>query len=162
MKEHETVVQLSIPADAQFIDIARLTLYGLAAKMGFSYEEIEDMKVAVSEACNNAVLHAYNGKSGMIHLRFEMGDDALTIVIKDEGKGFDYKQAAKRAVPLSVMPLEDVKVGGLGLFLMEALMDDVSVNTTDGTEVRLTKFRHHGEGEHAHECISSSSVQEQA
>ncbi|OKO96753.1 anti-sigma B factor RsbW [Geobacillus proteiniphilus] len=162
MKEHETVVQLSMPADAQFIDVARLTLYGLAAKMGFSYEEIEDMKVAVSEACNNAVLHAYNGRGGVIHLRFEMRADALSIIIKDEGKGFDYKRAAKQAAPLSAKPLEDVKAGGLGLFLMEALMDDVTVTTKGGTEVRLTKFRHRGEGEHAHDSISPSSVQEQA
>ncbi|ADU95862.1 anti-sigma B factor RsbW [Geobacillus sp. Y412MC52] len=162
MKEHETVVQLSIPAHAQFIDVARLTLYGLAAKMGFSYEEIEDMKVAVSEACNNAVLHAYNGRGGVIHLLFEMRADALSIIIKDEGKGFDYKRVAKQAAPLSAKPLEDVKAGGLGLFLMEALMDDVTVTTKGGTEVRLTKFRHRGEGEHAHDCISPSSVQEQA
>ncbi|KPC97354.1 Serine-protein kinase RsbW [Geobacillus sp. BCO2] len=130
--------------------------------MGFSYEEIEDMKVAVSEACNNVVLHAYNGRSGDIHLRFEMSADALSIVIKDEGKGFDYERAAKQAASLSGKPLKDVKVGGLGLFLMEALMDDVRVTTKGGTEVRLTKFRHHGEGEHAHDCISPSSVQEQA
>ncbi|MCK7607725.1 anti-sigma B factor RsbW [Geobacillus stearothermophilus] len=162
MKEHETIVQLSIPADAQFLDIVRLALYGLAAKMGFSYEEIEDMKVAVSEACNNVVLHAYNGRSGDIHLRFEMSADALSIVIKDEGKGFDYKRAIKQAASLSGKPLQDVKVGGLGLFLMEALMDDVRVTTKGGTEVRLTKFRLHGEGEHAHDCISPSPVQEQA
>ncbi|TRY44295.1 anti-sigma B factor RsbW [Geobacillus sp. LEMMJ02] len=162
MKEHETVVQLSIPADAQFIDVARLTLYGLAAKMGFSYEEIEDMKVAVSEACNNAVLHAYNERGGVIHLCFEMRADALSITIRDEGKGFDYKRVSKQTAPLSAKPLEDVKAGGLGLFLMEALMDDVTVTTKGGTEVRLTKFRHHGEGEHAHDCISPSSVQEQA
>lgn len=105
MKEHETIVQLSIPADAQFLDIVRLTLYGLAAKMGFSYEEIEDMKVAVSEACNNVVLHAYNGRSGDIHLRFKMSADALSIVIKDEGKGFDYKRAIKQAASLSGKPL---------------------------------------------------------
>lgn len=52
-------VVLNLPATADFVDIVRLNLYGIAAKMGFSYEDIEDMKVAVSEACNNSVLYAY-------------------------------------------------------------------------------------------------------
>ena len=42
-------VTLNLPATADYVDIVRLNLYGVASKMGFSYEDIEDMKVAVSE-----------------------------------------------------------------------------------------------------------------
>ncbi|MDB4867327.1 MAG: rsbW, partial [Cohnella sp.] len=48
-------VTLTVPAQAEYVDLIRLTLYGIASKMKYSFEEIEDMKVAVSEAVNNAV-----------------------------------------------------------------------------------------------------------
>lgn len=57
-------VTLTLPAEAEYIDLVRLTLYGISSRMGFSYEEIEDMKVAVSEACNNVVVHAYEPGQG--------------------------------------------------------------------------------------------------
>ncbi|NUK29997.1 anti-sigma B factor RsbW [Parageobacillus sp. VR-IP] len=161
MKEFEQVVQLSIPAKAEFIDLARLSLYGVAAKMGFSYEDIEDMKVAVSEACNNVVLHAYDDEPGRIDLRFEMQPDAIRIIVKDYGKSFNYEQEAKQAASLHHQSLDAAKIGGLGLFMMQALMDQVEVLTIDGTEVILTKFLNRNEGEHNHEFISSSSIQEQ-
>lgn len=55
----ESNVTLTVPALPEYVDLVRLTLYGVASKMKFTFEDIEDMKVAVSEACNNAVLHAY-------------------------------------------------------------------------------------------------------
>jgi serine/threonine-protein kinase RsbW len=161
MKQLEQVVQLSIPAKAEFIDLARLSLYGVAAKMGFSYEDIEDMKVAISEACNNAVLHAYDDETGRIDLRFEMHPDAIRIIVKDYGKSFNYEQEAKQTASLHRQSLETAKTGGFGLFMMQALMDQVEVSTIDGTEVILTKFRNRNEGEHNHEFISSSSTQKQ-
>ncbi|MFK7696288.1 anti-sigma B factor RsbW [Paenibacillus sp. HJGM_3] len=133
-------VSLSIPAQAAYLDIVRLTLYGIAVKAGFSFEDIEDMKVAVAEACNNAILHAYEGRNaGLVELKFELEDGRIVIHVKDEGVSFDYEHAALRVVPLHDQPLREAKVGGLGLFMMQALMDDVQVNTERGTEVILTK-----------------------
>ncbi|MFD0869589.1 rsbW protein [Chlamydia abortus] len=134
-------VSLKVPADAEFIDIVRLTLYGIASKWGFSYEEIEDMKVAVAEACNNAVLHAYQGEEkGQMEIRFEMREDGIRISVKDEGSSFDYEQKESQAESLHDKPLSEVSEGGLGIFMMQALMDEVQVHTQSGTEVILTKF----------------------
>lgn len=66
MKAEAQRVTLKLPATADFVDIVRLNLYGIASKMGFSYEDIEDMKVAVSEACNNSVLYAYGEENGIV------------------------------------------------------------------------------------------------
>lgn len=137
---NNSCVHLTIPAKAHFLDIVRLTLYGIASKAGFSFEEIEDMKVAVAEACNNAILHAYKGSSpGNIELRFELADHGITIRIKDEGSSFDYEHIALRATSLHDQPLSEAKIGGLGIFMMQALMDHVEVNTDLGTEVVMTK-----------------------
>ena len=57
--------------------------------MGFSYEDIEDMKVAVSEACNNSVLYAYSHEGGMVEVVFEVDGETLSIIVKDEGASFE-------------------------------------------------------------------------
>lgn len=150
MKANEEVVLLQVPASAEYIDLVRLTLYGLAVKIGFSYEEIEDMKVAVSEACNNAVLYAYGDLAPgatmsapevapRIEVRFIKQSDALSIVVKDDGRSFDAAAAARKAQPATGKSVDELQAGGLGLYLMQALMDQVEVNSEMGTEVVLTK-----------------------
>ncbi|MGO4537522.1 anti-sigma B factor RsbW [Paenibacillus sp. 2TAB19] len=133
-------ITVTIPAEAQYINIVRLALYGIAEKAGFSFEQMEDMKVAVTEACTNAVLHAYeSGQSGMIHIRIELDKQGICIRVKDDGNSFDYDNATQQFVSHHLKSLNDVKAGGLGLFLMHALMDNVEVRTDRGTEVILTK-----------------------
>ncbi|WP_419874738.1 anti-sigma B factor RsbW [Candidatus Pristimantibacillus sp. PTI5] len=134
-------IHLTIPARAEFIDIVRLTLFGIANKAGFSYEEIEDMKVAVTEACTNVVLHAYgNSRPGEIEISFELEGNGITIRIKDEGTSFKYEPAGNKSVTLHDKELSEVTSGGLGLFMMHALMDKVEIFSGRGTEVILTKL----------------------
>lgn len=141
MNDDVQKVILQLPASADYVDIVRLNLYGIASKMGFSYEEIEDMKVAVSEACNNSVLYAYDQEDGMVDVVFEVGDDTLSITVKDEGESFDGVDHAAERLSLHDKELGDVQVGGLGFYLMQALMDDVSVvsEAGKGTTVTLIK-----------------------
>ncbi|NMM53236.1 anti-sigma B factor RsbW [Paenibacillus aquistagni] len=134
-------VRLSIPAQAEYVDLVRLTLYGIAHQMGFSFEDIEDMKVAVSEACNNAVLYAYKRDGGIVDIVFNVGDQELELVIRDEGESFDAEEKTQEPGAWHDTPLEDVETGGLGFYLMQALMDDLEVNSMEGrgTEVRMKK-----------------------
>ncbi|WP_044482231.1 anti-sigma B factor RsbW [Paenibacillus antibioticophila] len=131
-------IVISLPAHAEYVDIVRLNLYGVASKMGFSYEEIEDMKVAVSEACNNSVLYAYKDRAGMMEVVFEVQNDALSITVKDEGESFE--SWGERSA-LHDKDLSDAQIGGLGFYLMQALMDDVSVvnEAGKGTKVVMTR-----------------------
>lgn len=135
-------VRLVIPALAEYIDVARLCLYGMATKAGFSYEEIEDMKVAVGEACNNAVLHAYpEPGEGMVEISFEQDETSFIIKVKDNGGSFNHEDVLEQAAPVQAESIKELQVGGLGIYLMQALMDEVSVRTEHGTEVTLTKYR---------------------
>ncbi|NQX70166.1 anti-sigma B factor RsbW [Paenibacillus alba] len=136
------VVRLKIPATAEYLDIVRLSLYGVATKLGFSYEDIEDMKVAVSEACNNAVLHGEpeSGHAGQIEISYESGDGKLVVKVKDDGTGFNYQEHSENAAPLAGASPSELQPGGLGIYLMQALMDEVVVNTDAGTEVTLVKY----------------------
>ena len=135
-------VSITIPAEAEYLDIVRLSLYSFATKAGFSFEEIEDMKVAVSEACNNAVLHAYgDADTGMIDLRFENDGERLVITVQDYGHSFVNTVVPGNGVPGEREEISELSVGGLGIFLMEALMDEVQVHTDDtaGTKIVLSK-----------------------
>lgn len=141
MKAESQSVKLNLPATADFVDIVRLNLYGIASKMGFSYEEIEDMKVAVSEACNNSVLYAYGEENGVVEVIFNFDDSELAITVKDEGESFERVEQREGAATLHDKDLNEVQIGGLGFYLMQALMDDVNVTSESGkgTEVVLTK-----------------------
>lgn len=145
MKAIDEVVTLQVPATAEYVDLVRVTLYGIAAKMGFSYEDIEDMKVAVSEACNNAVLHAYNhafatsSAEQRMQIEFVKSPHALSIVVQDNGHNTNAVAEAPQISPLLGRSIDEINSGGLGLYLMQALMDQVEVLTEAGTRVTLTK-----------------------
>jgi serine/threonine-protein kinase RsbW len=141
MNHINRTVSMTLPAEAEFIDVVRLTLYGICNKAGFSYEDIEDMKVAVAEACNNVVVHAYQpGNGGTMEVRFELVGNGLRVHVKDEGNSFDFAEKAEKAESLHDKSLEEAQVGGLGIYLMQALMDNVEVISGRGTEVILTKW----------------------
>lgn len=59
MKNNADYIEMKVPAQPEYVGIIRLTLSGVASRMGYTYDEIEDLKIAVSEACTNAVQHAY-------------------------------------------------------------------------------------------------------
>ncbi|MDR6227565.1 anti-sigma B factor RsbW [Desmospora profundinema] len=134
-------IELAIPAKAQYVGVVRLTVSGIANRMGFDYDEIEDMKLAVAEACTNAVDHAYSGKAGNIVIQFRIYRDRLEVMVKDEGNSFDIDCVKRRSGPIdSRLPLTAMRERGLGLHLMETLMDRVEINGSQGVVVTLTKF----------------------
>ncbi|GIP40034.1 serine-protein kinase RsbW [Paenibacillus sp. J31TS4] len=135
-------VTLTIPAEADYLDLVRLSLYGFAHRLGYSYEEIEDMKVAVSEACTNAVLHAYPGeRDGRITISYEKRPNELEIRIKDRGAGFAeaVPQLSQVRLPERPASIHEWEPGGMGIYLMRALMDDVEIAQEEGTEIILKK-----------------------
>ncbi|MBO3444581.1 ATP-binding protein [Clostridium sp. CCUG 7971] len=123
---------MEISSNPEYVGIIRLTTSGIANKIGFSIDDIEDMKVAVSEACTNAIKHS---NDNVFNITFSILENGLTIEIQDNGKGYDIENA--------VQPdLENPKENGLGLFIIQTLMDDVSIESKEnqGTIVRMTKY----------------------
>jgi serine/threonine-protein kinase RsbW len=133
-------IRLKIPAHADYVDLVRLCLYGIASKMGFSIEAIDDMKVAATEACNNAVLHANpQGEVNRIDIVFEITETNLTIRVIDKGSSFNFSETIAKESSMHNLEISELRSSGLGLYLMQALMDKVTVLTENGTEVILTK-----------------------
>jgi serine/threonine-protein kinase RsbW len=80
-------IEMKIPAKPEYIGVIRLTLSGIANRIGYTYEEIEDIKIAVSEACTNAVQHAYSkDENGEVIVGFGIYEDKLELMVVDNGK----------------------------------------------------------------------------
>ncbi len=128
-------IKLTIPSLSDYVGVARLTASGIANRMKFTHEDIEDIKIAVSEACTNAVQYAYGDSLGEIEMAFGIYDDKLEIVISDSGKGFDIES------DVTTQEDDPEKIGlGLGIVFMRSLMDQVDYNTSEtGTTVTLVK-----------------------
>ncbi|GIO24312.1 anti-sigma B factor RsbW [Oceanobacillus sp. J11TS1] len=135
-------IEMKVPAKADYIGVTRLTLSGIASRMGFSYDAIEDLKVAISEAVTNAVEHAYEeNESGEITVGFGLYEDRVEIIVADRGGSFNLEEVKNETGPYSSdEPVEKIREGGFGLFLIEALMDEVKINNKYGVMVIMTKY----------------------
>lgn len=125
-------IKMEMNANPDYVGIIRLTTSGIANKIGFSVDDIEDLKVAVSEACTNAIKHSQDNK---FSIAFNILENGVNIEIKDNGKGYN-------ASSIRTPDLENPKENGLGLFIIQALMDDVIVESKDGegTTIKMTKY----------------------
>lgn len=142
MKADFDYVEMKIPAKPEYVGVIRLTISGIASRMGFSYEVIEDIKIATSEAVTNAVQHAYqSNEGGEIVVGFALYEDRLEVMVSDSGKSFDFKETKKATGPYKDHEnVEFLREGGLGLYLIESLMDEVNIQLNQGVSVFMTKY----------------------
>ncbi|WP_411842606.1 anti-sigma B factor RsbW [Salinicoccus sp. HZC-1] len=135
-------IEMKFPSSAEYVGLIRLTLSGVLSRAGASYDQIEDSKIAVSEAVTNAVKHAYGEEqTGDVLVGFAVYSDKVEIIVADHGQSFNYEDVRKELGPYT----EDDNVnylreGGLGLFLIEALMDEVYIKKDPGVTISMTKF----------------------
>ncbi|RBP42874.1 ATP-binding protein [Garciella nitratireducens] len=125
-------ISLSLPNAPEYVSVVRLTLSGIANRMGFDIEAIEDLKVAVAEACTNAITHGCGDCNYTIE--FSILKDRLQIEISDKGRGFDYNL-------IQEPDLSQPREGGLGIFIIKSLMDEVKFfkNNNCGTKIIMSK-----------------------
>ena len=101
-----------------------------ARQIGFDDRGAYAVQMAVDEACSNIIKHGYGGESkGEISLEFQPLDDGLQVTIRDQGAPFDPKSVP---APDLTAPIEKRDEGGLGLFLMHQLMDEVNFSFGSG------------------------------
>ncbi|MDZ7291993.1 MAG: SpoIIE family protein phosphatase [candidate division KSB1 bacterium] len=133
--------QLKVPAHIDYLADLRDFVTRVGKKHGFSDRVINAFKLAIDEAGTNIMRHAYRdtGGEGFITIRAIVKKDNLTICLIDQGKYFDPKHVKDPDLQRYV---EIGKKGGLGIFIMRRLMDDIEYRKTEeGNELRLTKNR---------------------
>ncbi|MBC8139851.1 MAG: ATP-binding protein [Armatimonadetes bacterium] len=134
------VVTLTIPCAAEYVGTARLTILGVASRMGFSYDQVEDIRLAVGEACTNAIARAEESEAksaATITISSHIEPTQLVVEIEDTvgDSGGSTDADLDRTTGEEVNPAE------LGALLMEILVDEVAVQIKPtGTHVRLTKY----------------------
>ncbi len=131
-------VEVTIPARAEFVSVARLTAATVAARQGFTYDEIEDLKIAVGEACTSLIVSGTDPGRPMT-VRFLLGDDALEIQVETQGPAITLHSS--KAGADEDVPLDESR---LGIFLMQCLVDEVEARhdaAAGTTQVRLVKHR---------------------
>lgn len=135
-------IEMKVPAKADYVSVMRLSISGIATRMGFTYEDIEDMKVAISEAITNAVTHAYNNdEDGEVTIGFGVYENRLEIMVADHGGSFNLDEIKGSIGPYEPdESVETLREGGFGLFLVESLMDKVEIDNHDGVIVLMTKY----------------------
>jgi hypothetical protein len=116
-------VRLAVPARPEFVGLARVTAAGLASRLGFTFDQVEDLRLAIDEMCFG--LTGSKGKDGILELRFLLSPEGLTV----EGKG-------------SFSPPGPVHLSELSKVILDALVDEHSISDgADGPRFRLMKKR---------------------
>ncbi len=133
-------MDLRFPARPENVGLARVAVAAFASRLPFTLPELEEIKVAVSEAVSNAVVHAYDGGAGAVRVRAARRDDrVLEIVVSDSGRGIEDVRRARE-------PSFTTAPGrmGLGFAFMEAFMDGVEVTSTPGRGTRVRMWKRAG------------------
>lgn len=125
-------VELTLPAQAESVALARHLVRGLVDVLGWSDERRTDISIAVTEACTNVVLHAYPDGGGIYEVLAWAEPERLAVTVRDYGRGISPH------LPSAAAGL------GLGLPLMLAIGEEVSFasNGNGVTEVRMTFLSH--------------------
>ena len=131
-------MKLIIEAKSQNESFARSVVAAFFVQINPTLEQVEDVKTAVSEAVTNCIVHGYEGtQRGKIEIECTLADNALSVVIKDFGKGIENVEQAMKPFFTTVSTGER---SGMGFTVMQAFCDSVEVNSEQGqTTVKLTK-----------------------
>ncbi len=129
---------LTFSSVAENVGIARMLVASVGAQLDLPLNDIEELKVAVSEAVSNAIIHGYRGESGrLVLLELEINQETLKITVSDEGCGIpNVEQAMQPAFST------DPERMGLGFVFMQSFMDELDVDSTvnQGTTVTMVKY----------------------
>ena len=132
--------KLRIPSQTDNLDLIRIFVGAVASKAGFDDEQVGKIELAIDEACTNVIKHAYachTDKS--LDIAIKVDYQKLTVVVTDHGKSFDPKTIR---VPNMKKYIAELRVGGLGIYLMKTLMDEVDYNIKPGVanKVKMVKY----------------------
>lgn len=137
------VVELAIPARPAYLSLVRLVVDAAVGSLapGLSAARLDDLKIAVTEACSNAIeAHEATYAEEPVVVRCVIDDDRVTVEVVDNGEGFDPDRV--ETLPAATDPRRLRHESGLGIPLMRTLTDQVAfTRAVNGTTVSLTVYR---------------------
>ena len=139
MESVERSFQLHVPSSTENLSMIRDFVVGIGQRAGFSDSDVAKLELAVDEACANVIEHAYGSDSTHeVTVKARVDAESVQIDIVDTGSGFDPKQIEQ--VNLEQL-ISQRKTGGLGMRLIQSLMDEVHYQIVPGekNELRMVK-----------------------
>lgn len=135
-----TKYQKTVPASTEYLIEVRDFVSEHARSHGFTEKQINDIRLAVDEACTNIIKHAYHyDDSKQFVIEMDFRDHNVTVFIIDSGAGFDPTKYQK---PDLQDQIKRKKRGGMGIYLIKSLMDEVSYSKkNDENVLRMKKMR---------------------
>ena len=136
--------EFSIPGQLDRISDACAFVVSGAEQAGFSIDELFRIELACDEACTNIIEHAYGGEAaGDIRITWRIDDKTFIITMSDDGQPFDPDEVPPPEVPADRNDLNGLKIGGLGIYFMRSLMDEVQFSRDDrrGNTLVMVKNR---------------------
>ena len=117
---------------------ARSCAAAFCTQLNPTIEELSDVRTAISEAVTNAIIHGYENRSGMVHLRCTLEGDLFTATVRDDGVGIrDIEQA--RQPFFTTRP--ELERSGMGFTVMESFTDSLRVSSKVGKGTTVTMLR---------------------
>lgn len=147
MKDKIKEYNLRIPSQTENLEVIRNFVTGVAKKVGFEKDDIQKIELAVDEACTNVIEHAYKDRKDQnIDVAVKIDYNKLTVVVTDHGETFKPHDVK---MPDMKKYLAELRVGGLGIYLMKTLMDEVDYKIEPGVknEVHMSKYMIKHEGQ---------------
>lgn len=135
--ERTNTVRMEFPSRPENVAFARTAVAMFASQLDFTLDDIDEIKVATSEAVSNAVIHGYRDQEGIVTVIASISADGLEVIVSDHGRGIpDVEQAMEPA-----FTTEPDKRMGLGFVFIKEYMDSVEVKSTVGvgTEIIMRK-----------------------
>lgn len=130
------VIHLNLPSSTHFVYVIDAIISEIVSDIGFDKEASEQINLAVIEATVNAFKHGNNeDPSKRTRFEFILSQDKLTVVVEDQGTGFNRESVADPLDPSNLL-----KSSGRGIFLMETCMDSVTFEAS-GRIVRMVKSK---------------------
>jgi serine/threonine-protein kinase RsbW len=129
-------VKITVPSHPKYLGVVRDVAARICSACRLDEKEIENVKLAVDEACANVIKHAYRGDAGReIVVQFIAGPDRVEVVIEDDGITADPGAIKGRS-------LDEVRPGGLGVHFIRRTFDIVEFNAgkKNGNRLRLVKY----------------------
>ncbi len=122
--------ELRILSRSENIGLARLTAAGFASQLDFSLTQLEEIKMAISEAVTNSIVHGYGEEEGEIKIVMAIENECLTIDVTDSGSGISTEEGDRE---------EKMGTDGLGLIFIRNFMDRVTIESKagQGTTIRM-------------------------
>lgn len=131
--------RLILPSDPRHLSLTRRFVESVGVSQGLDRATVHRLVLAAGEAFSNILRHAHRDRPGAaVEMHLCLDGEAATLVFLDQGPPFDITQ-----VPV-LDPREELRLGGRGVYMMRALMDELTCTPRDhpeaGNRLRMVKY----------------------